>query len=64
MMEALVRRYSTMQHPEEDGLLRRGSYAVRLGHSPDDYVIWGDYYYLEALMRLERGVPGYWYNRA
>lgn len=63
MMEALVRRYSTMQLSEEDGLLRRGSYAVRLGHSPDDYVIWGDYYYLEALMRLERGVPGYWYNR-
>ncbi|WP_339312320.1 hypothetical protein [Paenibacillus sp. FSL M7-0896] len=35
----------------------------RAGDSPDDYTIWGDYYYLEALMRLERGIPGYWYER-
>lgn len=37
--------------------------GTRAGDSPDDYTIWGDYYYLEALMRLERGIPGYWYER-
>jgi unsaturated chondroitin disaccharide hydrolase len=25
-------------------------------------MIWGDYYYLEALMRLEKGHKGYWYE--
>lgn len=49
---------------DAEGFLKHGSYAVRLGHSPDDYTIWGDYFYLEALMRLEKGVPGYWYERS
>ncbi|MFC5529390.1 S-layer homology domain-containing protein [Cohnella yongneupensis] len=39
------------------------SNAVLLGSGLDGYMIWGDYYYFEALMRLERGVPGYWYER-
>jgi unsaturated chondroitin disaccharide hydrolase len=36
---------------------------VRAGNSPDDYVIWGDYFYLETLLRLEKGITGYWYER-
>jgi len=62
-MESLVRDYSTQGSEEEQGLIKHGSYSVRGGDSPDDYVIWGDYYYLEALMRLEREIPGYWYER-
>jgi len=61
-MEGLVRHYSTMRQPEAEGFIEHGSYAVRLGHNPDDFMIWGDYYYLEALMRLERGHKGYWYE--
>ncbi len=60
MMRSLVANYSTMNEPDAQGLLNRGSYNVRKGVSPDDPVIWGDYYYLEALMRLERGHRGYW----
>lgn len=26
-------------------------------------MIWGDYFFLEALLRLARGIPGYWYER-
>ncbi|WP_083886473.1 glycoside hydrolase family 88 protein [Paenibacillus sonchi] len=63
IVASLAANYSTKGEPDAQGLLNRGSYAVRLGISPDDYVIWGDYFYLEALMRLERGVPGYWYER-
>ncbi|MBT2288812.1 glycoside hydrolase family 88 protein [Paenibacillus albidus] len=63
IVASLVTGYSTKGEPDAQGLLNRGSYAVRLDMSPDDYVIWGDYFYLEALMRLERGVPGYWYER-
>lgn len=63
IVASLVKGYSTKGDPAAEGLLNRGSYAVRLDISPDDYVIWGDYFYLESLMRLERGVPGYWYER-
>jgi len=62
-MSSLVRNYAPEPDSNDHGLIRRGSYSVRSGLSPDDYTIWGDYYYLESLMRLERGVPGYWYER-
>ncbi|MDF2924991.1 MAG: glucuronyl hydrolase [Paenibacillaceae bacterium] len=61
-MEGLVKHYSTIGEPDAEGLIKHGSYAVRLGNSPDDYMIWGDYYYLEALMRLEQAHKGYWYE--
>lgn len=62
MMKGLVENYATIGKPDAQGLIERGSYHVRGGVSPDDFVIWGDYYYLEALMRLERGHKGYWYE--
>ncbi|MBB3110209.1 unsaturated chondroitin disaccharide hydrolase [Paenibacillus phyllosphaerae] len=63
-LASLVERYSTMDDPDAEGLLNHGSYHVRGNLSLDDYMIWGDYFYLEALLRLERGIPGYWYERA
>ncbi|GLX66657.1 glycoside hydrolase family 88 protein [Paenibacillus glycanilyticus] len=62
-IEGLANDYSTKEEDGAEGLLNRGSYSVRSGSSPDDYTIWGDYFYLEALMRLEKGIPGYWYER-
>ena len=62
-MTSLVNNYSTIGEEDAQGLLNRGSYSVRSGASPDDYVIWGDYFYLETLLRLEKGIPGYWYER-
>lgn len=61
-MKSLIANYSTMGEPGEQGLIKHGSYSVRGGNAPDDYMIWGDYYYLEALMRLEKGHKGYWYE--
>ncbi|MDP5275929.1 glycoside hydrolase family 88 protein [Chengkuizengella axinellae] len=61
-MSSLVNNYSTIGE-EAEGLIKRGSYSVRSGNAPDDFVIWGDYYYLEALLRLEKGITGYWYER-
>lgn len=58
----LIQGYSTMNELDAEGLLNHGSYHVRGGISPDDYMIWGDYYYMEALMRLENGHRGYWYE--
>ncbi|MBD2868588.1 glycoside hydrolase family 88 protein [Paenibacillus arenilitoris] len=62
-MSSLVDRYFTAGDASEEGFLRHGSYSVRGGISPDDFVIWGDYFFLEALLRLEAGIPGYWYER-
>lgn len=61
-MRSLVDSYSTMNEPDAQGFLKHGSYSVRKGNAPDDFVVWGDYFYLEALMRLERGHKGYWYE--
>lgn len=62
-LAGLVASYSTLGEPEAEGLLKHGAYNVLAGRGPDDYMIWGDYYYMEALMRIARGVPGYWYER-
>lgn len=39
-MTSLVRNYSTIGQ-EAEGLLQHGSYHVRGGLSPDDFMIWG-----------------------
>ncbi|MEK3901450.1 glycoside hydrolase family 88 protein [Paenibacillus sp. FSL R7-0179] len=62
-MDSLISHYFTAGHPSEEGFLRHGSYSVRGNASPDDFMIWGDYFFLEALLRLARGIPGYWYER-
>ncbi|TBL81843.1 glycoside hydrolase family 88 protein [Paenibacillus thalictri] len=62
-MRGLVNKYATIGQSEAEGLLMHGSYHVRGNNAPDDYMIWGDYYYLEALLRLEKGITGYWYER-
>ncbi|RXZ80791.1 glucuronyl hydrolase [Paenibacillaceae bacterium] len=61
-MQSLIDNYSTKGKPDAEGFLKHGSYYVRGGLAPDDYVIWGDYFYLEALMRLENRATGYWYE--
>ncbi|MFC4776250.1 glycoside hydrolase family 88 protein [Paenibacillus sp. GCM10023252] len=61
-MTALATTYAN-DDTEEQGFIKRGSYSVRGGSAPDDYVIWGDYFYLETLLRLETGKTGYWYER-
>jgi len=61
-MKGLITFYATRKQPEAQGFIKRGSYSVRGNRSPDDFVIWGDYYYLEALMKLEKGHKGFWYE--
>lgn len=61
-MTSLVLHYSTIGEEGAEGLLKHGSYYVRGNVAPDDYMIWGDYFYLEALIRLEKGIKGYWYE--
>lgn len=60
MMKSLVDNYSTHNIENAEGLIQHGSYHVRGGQAPDNYMIWGDYYYLEALVRMDKGIKGYW----
>lgn len=62
MMKSLVENYSTKSEKDAEGLLKHGSYHVHGNLATDDYMIWGDYFYLEALMRLEKNHKGYWYE--
>ncbi|WP_208560020.1 glycoside hydrolase family 88 protein [Marinilactibacillus kalidii] len=59
-MKTMITEYASK--PDEQGLLDHGSYSVRDNNSPDDFVIWGDYFYMEALLRMEKDLRGYWYN--
>ncbi|MBQ4900239.1 glycoside hydrolase family 88 protein [Paenibacillus sp. Marseille-P2973] len=59
-MKSLAGKYATTDLPDAEGLLKHGSYHVRGDRAPDDFMIWGDYFYLEALVRLEKGIQGYW----
>lgn len=61
-LNGLISHYSTIGKPDAEGLLEHGSYHVRGGISPDDYMIWGDYFYMEALLRISQGHKGYWYE--
>lgn len=62
-VKSLTENYATTDLPEAEGLLKHGSYHVRGKRGPDDYMIWGDYYYLEAMIRMEKGIRGYWYTQ-
>lgn len=63
LLKALVERCATQADDHAEGLLKHGSYHVRGGRGPDDFMIWGDYFYLEALMRKIKSKAGYWYER-
>lgn len=60
-LNTLIKDYAT--ESESEGLIDHGFYSVLEGKSPDDYTIWGDYFYFEALVRLEKNSRGYWYEK-
>lgn len=47
---AALDRYRTI--PGQEGLLQHGVYAYSEGKGVDEANLWGDYFYMEALMRL------------
>lgn len=60
IMTSLARDYTTKDAPQADGLLLHGVYAKPDGIGIDECMIWGDYYYMEALFRLLYGTCAYW----
>ncbi|ALS02514.1 glucuronyl hydrolase [Enterococcus silesiacus] len=52
MLYQLGEYYSAKESPENEGLLLHGVYAHSEGKGIDEPNLWGDYFYLEALIRL------------
>lgn len=58
MMRSLRENYLTK--PGQDGLLLHGVYNYPRGMGIDTQNLWGDYFYLEALVRLKKQWDPYW----
>lgn len=58
MLNAVIDMCSTKDMPESNGLLLHATYSISDG--ADECNIWGDYFYMEALMRLTRDWKLYW----
>ena len=60
MMYSLYENYSTKNVPESNGLLLHAVYSKPAGAGVDECNIWGCYYYMEALVRMLKGIKAYW----
>ena len=60
IMDSLYENYSTKDIPESNGLLLHATYAKPQGIGIDECNIWGDYFYMEALVRLCKDWNMYW----
>ena len=51
-MVKIINDYSTMQEKDAWGLVREGVYAKPFGNGINEFMIWGDYYFVENLAIL------------
>lgn len=58
IMKSLRENYSTRKLADSNGILTEGMYHRHMGE--EECTIWGDYFYMEALMRLTRDWRIYW----
>lgn len=50
-MESLIDHYAAKTEDVGNGVLKHSTYGRLLGEGIDEYCLWGDYFYVEALMR-------------
>ncbi|WP_422389743.1 glycoside hydrolase family 88 protein [Candidatus Enterococcus clewellii] len=60
IMKSLSDHYTTQNTPDSNGLLLHGVYDKNSDKGVDECMIWGDYYYVEALTRLAISWYSYW----
>ncbi|WP_413378205.1 glycoside hydrolase family 88 protein [Alkalihalobacillus sp. 1P02AB] len=60
ILKSLILNYTTEKVPESNGLLLHGVYSKPHHNGIDECNIWGDYYYLEALVRTLKDWELYW----
>lgn len=60
IIQSLSRAYASRPGDPGNGLLKHGVYHMPKRIGLDEYCIWGDYFYLEALVRLTRNWVPFW----
>lgn len=60
IIESLSSAYASRPGDPGNGLLKHGVYHMPKWIGVDEYCIWGDYFYLEALVRLTRNWVPFW----
>jgi len=60
IMYSLYENYSTKDVPESNALLLHAVYSKPAKLGVDEANIWGCYYYMEALLRMAKGIKAYW----
>lgn len=61
ILENLIDHYAARPEEEGNGLLKHSTYGRLLGEGIDECCLWGDYFYVEALMRfLNPAWKPYW----
>lgn len=51
ILESLIDHYGAEEDSKGNGILMHSTYGRLLGEGIDEYCLWGDYFYVEALMR-------------
>ena len=60
MLTSLINNYNTFDNEKANGLLLHGVYSKPGNMGVDEMVIWGDYFFFEALVRLSKDWKKYW----
>lgn len=66
IMKSLYEHYAVKSPEESNGLLKHGTYSKSSPYNTcqnngvDECTLFGDYFYMEALMRLYKDWPSYW----
>jgi len=60
ILKSLYENYSTKNDDSSNALILHGVYAKPLNFGVDEGNLWGDYYYLEALVRATKEWNPYW----
>lgn len=60
IMVSLTKNYGLAEDDPSDGLLSNAVYHMPKGIGVNERCLWGDYFYLEGLMRLSRTWEPYW----
>lgn len=60
ILSSLNERYTTRGLPDSTGILLHGVYNKPNGNGVDECTVWGDYFYIEALVRILKQYPLFW----
>lgn len=52
ILDSLADNYAAKEDEEGNGILKHSTYGRLLGSGVDEFTLWGDYFYTEALMRV------------